>query len=309
MSGLLLLAIAAELVAELVGTVAMLRRLDQDRRDQRRVTFRLSFPPDLTFAAVLSFVRTLTQLSPTRDLLAGHDSAAFEVIASSTGIEHRVQLPAAASEAILAQLGLISGLGVEEIDEIANITLPAATQLRLTSRYRTLRTDDPESADAALLAAIGHLEPDEHLIWQVVARPAGSALWPPKPDGTRTQAAPNLPFWPLMGPNYPASAADWKLKTSEPLFAATLRIGARSGDLSRAKALVRRVQAVLHILRRPGLALVAQKLPASFVSPAMRRARTELVPGSLLNAAELVVLLGWPIGNPALEQHRNGKRR
>src|SRR5205814_1731553 len=75
------------------------------------------------------------------------------------------------------------------------------------------------------------------------------------------------------------------------------RVGVKAGDSARANYLVDRVLGSYHLLNAPGIEL--RRRPLISGRAAARRLRNRSVPWaewSTFNAAELVGVIGWPIG-------------
>lgn len=294
------LALALSAWTSLLGGVMLLRRREQLSFDRARQVYRLHFPAELTYDQVVTFLRSLVALGGPRGPLEGRPAVVCEIVATARGLEHRLRVPAGVKAALLGQLrAAVPQLVVEEID----MRLPwpgvgAGAEMRLTSSRRALRTDQPEAAAASILATFSPLGADETILLQWTV---GATSQPPPPtavtqDGRRTTDLRGLL---RRIESERTSARDWREKTREPLFGASLRVSTSAATADRARGLVRRVTGVLAAVEQPGVRFRDRPLPARWVAARAARATTPLVAFPLrLNARELAAVLGWPVGAP-----------
>lgn len=314
MTGVALLLVMLPVALTLAGALLALRWSDQHRRDNRRRVLRLHFPLELGTEGVVAFVRSLAALRSAGGPLVGRSSVVFEVVAARDGIEHRLRLPAERADLVLGQLkAAIPALGVEYLEDEEEASFTAAHQWRLMGSRRSLRSDQPESASAALLAALGPLGTGEAVTRQLVVVAAqGSSSVP------GTQAVPADSLAPLarqlLGltsrPASEVSLKELRDKAAEPPFETVLRIGARARTPQAAEALVSRAAAVLRVVERPGVHFIRRWLPSRLVVWQLGRAATPVTEfGCRLNARELAVLVAWPLGSARVEGLRLGASR
>jgi hypothetical protein len=178
-----------------------------------------------------------------------------------------------------------------------------ASELRLDSQRRSLRSDQPQSAAAAILATFQPLEPDERVVLQWVLSPVGPIA--------RVKAAPKksparigLPRW--ASETFTATDRDAddiraeRTKASQPLFLAVARLGV-AAEPARSRMLLRRLTAAFHVVNAPGAHLARRPVPNRLVG---RRMATHAIPivayAATLNSVELTSVLGFPIGTPQL---------
>ena len=260
----------------------------------------LGMPNDLQGDAMLDFLRSLA-MRPRRGLLLGRSPVIFEVRANREGVTHWLGAAESASRSVLAQLHVhVSNVRVS--NNAARGTQPLRVwELRLTSHRRPLRTDASGQISSALLASLNGHRPDEVIVLQWIIGP-----WLPRPVVKAANAHPTR-SWIDIGSNdarVPADseeASSLKKKQAEPLFGVVGRIGVIAEGRDRQLRLLKQVVGALQLARQPGVGLVHRLLP-----PAMTRRRFAryAVPGIAwpcsLNAAELVGIIGWPVGHPVL---------
>lgn len=296
------LALALSGWATLLGGVLILRRHKQLQLDQARQVYRLHFPADLAFDQVVAVLRSLVALGATHGPLAARPSVVFEIVATSDGLQHRLRVPATAKRALLNQLrAAVPHLVVEEIDtRLPWPGLGAGAEMRLTSFRRPLRTDQPEAAAASILATLSPLGADDALVLQWTV----GATAQPSPSTAASHRGRSTDLGGLLRgfESERTSARDWREKTKEPLFGASLRVSASARTTDKARSLVRRVTSVLAAVEQPGVHFRARRLPARWVAARAIRATTPLVTFPMrLNARELGTVVGWPVGSPSVQ--------
>ncbi len=282
-----------------------LRRRDQRRLDADRRVVRLHFPPDVTVQDVGAFTRSLVMLGTAhRHILRGMPSVVFEAAATSARIEHRLHLPVHRADELVQQLRAANpGIEVEPVESLGPPPpAKAVSELRLSSGDRSLRTDQPESGAAALLAALTALRHGERVVvaYTVTAPRKGGPAPTSSPKPTQTTGLAKV-LSALLDQSTPtvATPKEWRDKHAEPVFPVAVRIGAEAATPARAGALVRRQVAVLHSVERPGVGFVRLRLPRRVVADRLRRGASPAF-GTVtqLNAKELAVVIAWPVGNP-----------
>lgn len=284
--------------AGLAGVLEV-QKNDQKERDRERKVYAASFGRQVAATELLAWIRGLSSIP--RPARGGHDSVAVEVVGSADGIRHLVRLPGpTASGLIRAMQAAIPALRLEPAAVLA-YRPSGVRELIATHRYRPLRADRPEEVAAAILAALSSLGPDELVVWQWVISPArGSGqvhaadvaaaagwlalvrqLWgmePGKPDVFHTRAA--------------------RAKSDEPLFIAAGRVGARARTAARTNELLSRVIRATGGLRAPGVWLTGHDAgPGGAARLETAATPVRSIP-ALLNAREVVAVLGVPIAGP-----------
>lgn len=183
------------------------------------------------------------------------------------------------------------GLVVTATDVPERPALVAGRELRFRSLAYPVRLDTAEGVTASLLRIREQLRKDEAVVVQWVVGPGHvftqyptrqtpldvlGVTTPPEPDGSDRQA--------------------WRNKLAEPLFGIRGRTGAVAADPRRAASLTRPVFSALSLAndRHGRLQVTAQSSRIAVqIGRVMGRARTW---SSIVNGAELAVLVGWCVG-------------
>ena len=159
---------------------------------------------------------------------------------------------------------------------------------------------------SGLLAALQPLGPDEQIVLQWVIQPAG-------PTAAVTGTPPVRVSTLLWGvrPEKPGKEEfkAERAKKAHPLLHGTARVGVTASP-AQAGMLVGRVAASFHAANAPGAHFLVRRLPNAVVVHSITGRHLPLIiPPSLLNAAELAMLLGIPTGDVALPGLRFGGSR
>ncbi|UQS22852.1 type IV secretory system conjugative DNA transfer family protein [Amycolatopsis thermalba] len=255
---------------------------------------RLYLPRPLDTSAVAAF---LTRLASDKDA----PRVALELRADQDGgVRHLLGCPATDVQALRRLLrDLIPG---SLLTKSAHGEAPARPDVDVTGRLRMqprslpLRSDAPEATTRALLSAMAvPLKVGEVAVLQVVLGPRRSPRVVPAntPDpGTTLVDA-------LTRGDRPAGSetrARLRERFSQAGFAATIRIGAASPDRGRRRRFVMNLLGALSTAQSPGVQLDLARQPAKHLNDVRMPWRWPLH----LSVAELVGLLGWPIGEDDL---------
>ncbi len=295
-------------VAALAGAASLLilaatwlRSVEQRNATLTMETYRLRFPRDADPSAAVQFVTGLTGLRPPwfrRWLYV--PSVVLEVRATRGRIEHVLIAPRRATDTVLSHLR--ASLPSIRIDGPLNEspTVSRGTVLGLTSTRRPLRTDNPTAVASALLTSVQPLQEHECVVVQwtlqpmIVPAPARIGRGPQKDAGV---AAPlRVDDYELL--EHSAALRDRKAKHAEPLFSCIGRIGVTSATARRSRQLLDRVAGTYQQLSAPGVSLeVRHGASSPAVARQLNQRRAPVVGGRLhLNAAEVVSVVGWPVG-------------
>ena len=263
----------------------------------------LNFPSDLESEQVLDFLRALA-MRPRRGLWLVTSPVVFEVRADHTGVSHWLGTGQSMSPAVLAQLHVhLPNLRVLNDAETGggheSVSAGRVWELRLSAQRRALRTDAVEQISSALLASLhGHLS-GEVIIVQWIIGP-----WLPRP-AVKPVAAQVRRSWLDVGgtgarvPADSEEALSLKHKQAEPVFGVVGRIAVVANGRDRQLRLLKQVVGALQLARASGVGLVRRFLPFT-----RRRFQHFAMPSiawpCCLNAAELVGIIGWPVGHPVL---------
>ncbi|MBB1152464.1 type IV secretory system conjugative DNA transfer family protein [Amycolatopsis sp. DR6-1] len=171
-----------------------------------------------------------------------------------------------------------------------------ARQLRLQSANLPLRTDTAEQTTLALLSALAvRLHAGESLVLQIVLGPRHAPRpvhrSTPDPDSTLLDAL-------TIGTRPASSETRQRLeeRVSQAGFRVTIRLGAASSDGDRRRRFVTGLLSAISTARSPGVQISLAPEKAAALNEARLPRRWPLH----LAAAELVGLLGWPIGDGEL---------
>jgi Type IV secretory system Conjugative DNA transfer len=252
--------------------------------------FEVNPPRDLDLTAVTAVVRPLAD-RPRTGLGGGVPLVVFELwsvggtIRYLLGVDHRLRKNVPIE--LTAQL---PRLGLVPIKRVIRPVLGLAADVRLHGTSAPLRLDMASSVSAGLLAALRELDGSrEAAVVQWVLGPAHSRRARPSPFSVATSLG-------LRAPDKPdaASARAWRDKTSEPLFAVRGRIGAVGKTPARAYRIIRSLSGALRLADSQHAAVRVGK-----ASPGRARKLHEAASAlawSLMNAAEIASILGWPLG-------------
>jgi hypothetical protein len=244
-------------------------------------------------------------------LLAGSGGSPVVVEVSATNhvVEHRLGVAEGHATQAMSQLrAAIAGIGVEGVPPTNEpIRFDQVVELRLSTRRRPLRTDVAADTMRSLLSALAQARRDEQVLLQwIMSRPSSPRAVPNKIEllpESWWRAALSAPF---KAPE-PADAetrAALRDKHAEPGWRVLGRIAVASSSTARSRQLVRGVLGALRSAEAPGVRLQARSVcPGTLTTTAGK-------PRISLNASELSVVCGWPIGPTAeLPVVRLGSRR
>jgi RecA/RadA recombinase len=173
-------------------------------------------------------------------------------------------------------------------------TVEEVGRLHVRPAELPLRTDTAEATTRVVLSAMAiRLKADERMAFQIVLGPrhAPRVVPPNSPDPTSSLAQV------LVRGDRPASA-DTRSRVRERLsqagFAATMRLGASSPDPERRKRFLMGLLSAISTAQSPGLRINLTREDPKRLNNAQLPWRWPLH----LSVAELVGLLGWPLGGP-----------
>jgi RecA/RadA recombinase len=240
------------------------------------------------------------QLSQAFHVLAtvGGHPVVLEALGRAGTVEHRLAVSAVRADGVAEQLrAAIPGLAVEPSRTRPVLELTRATELRLSTRRRPLRTDDMAGVSRAVLAALAEVHRGERVVVQWTL---GRALTP--------LAVPNqLVGWDtetwlgalLLAPFGPPRAVDpeqrnaLRAKQAEPGWRASLRLGVKSRSVARERQLVAQLIGAIRTSEAPGVRFRSRAVSPQRVSRVDLPWRWPL----RLNASELAAVSGWPVGS------------
>jgi hypothetical protein len=250
------------------------------------------FPPrGMALADVTAVVRVLVG-RPRLGVLGLHPMVVFELWLHRGRVRWLVGMDERLADSLPGQLqAQCSGLVVTPTDKPERPALLAGRELRFRSLAYPVRLDTAEGVTAALLRIRQDLRRDEAVAVQWVVGPGHVFTEYP------TRQTP-LDILGVTTPPEPDSSdrLAWRHKLAEPLFGVRGRTGALAADPRRAAELTRPVFSALSLVndRHGRLQVTSQSARiASQIGRVMGRARTW---SSVINGAELAVLLGWSVG-------------
>jgi hypothetical protein len=285
----------------LLASVQWLRFAEQRQARAGAGTYLLHFPRDTDPQCVVRFLAGLTGLRPAwyrRWLYV--PTIVFEVRAVQGRIEHAIVIPRAATGVVLSQLR--AALPSVRLDPPVVDQLPSvsrATVLELTTTERPLRTDHLDAVAASVLTSVQPLQADERIVVQWLVQPSATPrpvrLRPQRRDRTPLDV-PRLDDYELLEHSEALRAR--RTKHVEPLFRCLGRIGVEAATTSRAHSLIERVSGSYQQLSAPGVDLRERhgSTPVIARQLAQRLVPIRPWPRLTLNAAEVVAVVGWPVG-------------
>lgn len=231
-------------------------------------------------------------------LLASHAGtpAVVQLVGRRGRVEHRLRIDEGKTAALTTQLrSVLPGLGIEGVsDEESLPSFDRAITLRLSTRRRPLRSDQPELTSRALLHALADVGKDEALIleWVLVA-PLLPVAVPNKLEHLNHE---KLAVALLQAPFGTARAADAEtraaLRAKRGLhgWKAIGRIAVKAASVSRQRQLIRGVLQALRTAEGPGVQITARSTRAVLVNTTKGKATIRL------NTDEFMAVCGSPIG-------------
>jgi hypothetical protein len=286
-------------VMSVIGGVVTLRAVDQRRRDEARRWYKITWPRDLAPDQAMSFLNAISGLPRQRWPFRGQSTVVFEITSRPGLIEHRVGVPAGQTGFVINQLRAHapSARIDEEADQRGEAPFTAAAEIRLSNADRELRSELPEATSAGLLSALQPVARDECVIVQWIVAP-GTVRPIPEPTRRSDRSIVERVFRSDEPPEERTARQAARTKQTVSVFNAVGRIAVSASTGERAGHLLWRVLAVLRSVRAPGVTLQRRYLPQSWIAQRVMRARTPLLSiPARLNARELLLVLGWPLGS------------
>lgn len=252
------------------------------------VWYGLRWPREVTPEQVAQVFRLLATVAGT--------PVVVEAVGQYGSVIHRLALPSGQTGVVNQLRAAVPGLAVEVNPERAMQGVNRAVELRLSTRCRPLRTDDPASVSRALLTALAHVGRGELLGLQwVLGRPLIPMAVPQQLDSLSSESwVGALLAAPFGGPR----PVDGELrnalraKQAEPGWRMVGRLAVQAASGGRQRQLIRQVLGALRSSEAPGVGFrVRSTHPRRF---------TQAEPGwrlpLRLNVSELAALSAWPVG-------------
>lgn len=290
-----------ELLA-LVGTtlalgIVAVKAAEAERLRRSLVAFELRFPRGLDGALVRDFLSGVTGMLPPwwRRWLVW-PFIVCETVADSSGIVHRLLVPAAWSAVVENVLqSSMPGVRYERVPLPAR-RVSSAVSYRLSTSTRALRVD-AAALSSRLLTSLQPLKRGEVIMVQWVVSPAGPVA-PPRVLKKGERAWLGTPRGSVTDSE---AASALKAKQAHALLLAEPRVAVAANSDARRRQLLRQVEVAWHGTRAPGGHLQRRIRPTKSVVRSVldRRAPLLVWPGTF-NAEELSGLLGWPIDTTSI---------
>ncbi len=168
MSAPYLLASIAVVGGVAIGGLAGVRALVQHNAEIYRKSYLISFPRDLEFNAVVSFIRSLSSIGGSNlARLNGIPTVTFEIYADSNGIQHRMTMPSRVADFVIGQLaGHLPGVVWKPVEIEDDWT--QACELKLNHGRTPLKIPIPESVVTSILSSLNPLNPGDAVMIQWV---------------------------------------------------------------------------------------------------------------------------------------------
>ncbi len=291
-----------------IGPFVALRTLEVRRAMGNARTFRLRFPRGMDPVDVTTFVAGLSGVRPPwfwRWLRL--PTVIFEIHARPGYIEHYVIVPKPLTGIVLSHLR--AALPSVRLDDPASVELPdlnRGLELRVSARHRPLRTDRLSGVSAALLTSLQPLREDERVVVQWLLTPAGVPRPPRLPDRSKRESAGHSAADGYELSSHSEALRAERAKQEEPLYIVVGRLAVKTEIAERGDYLLNRAVGSYQLLTAAGVELQRRHLVSG--SEVARRVVRRKVPAiswpGVLNASEVVGVLGWPVGItqlPALE--------
>lgn len=285
------------------SAMSMIKKMDQAERDKRRKAYRIFFPADLSPEQVTMFLNGISGSMHRKtglfNVMESTPSLAFEIWATTQGIEHWVKVPWQYEQVIVPPLlTLMPGTKLVPDDKPPSATWTQAVEVGIKNSHRQLRIADASALSANILTRFSHLDKGETLMMQWVISPATPEHKPVH------GVAPTREFrWQsILSGSLQATkdeVYERRGKLEEHNFNAVLRIGAVASTKSGATNLIGNVISAVksthgaanHLVDRWWVRDIPRRI-AHGASPELMR------PQMVLSISELTALLGWRIGNP-----------
>lgn len=249
--------------------------------------YELRWPRDVSADQLLATFSILTTVVGTPCVL--------EVTSGPGGVVHRLGVHGRDLGGLLAQVhSAVPGLALTAVSW-SPLTIDRAWELRLSTRARALRTDNPERVARSVLNALAQVGKGEALTLQwVLGRPLIPSAVPKDARLTGDHPVDSVVAV-LAGPKPPLDSdarAALRAKRSEPGWRVLGRLGVQAATASRQRQLLARAVGAVRTAESPGLHLKTRPINARSVARASLSWRYP----TRLNLSELVTISGWPIG-------------
>jgi hypothetical protein len=229
---------------------------------------------------------------------AGGLPLVIETRGTTDSVAHYLSVPRGRSGSVAAGLrAIMPGISLEALEH-PSIQLNRSVNLRLSTKRRELRTDEPDGVSRALLSALSHLGEDEELVLQwVLSRGRVPVSVPNRMSGVGTESI----LSELAAAPFGTRPLDTEVrnalrsKQAQAGWRGVGRLGVRAASATRERQLIRQVLGALRTADAPGVGFrVRSGSPRQLAA-----ARSSLLAPLRLNSLELAAIAGWPVGPTA----------
>ncbi len=264
-----------------LGALLALRIALASGAARRREAFRLTFPRSVEPGQIVAALRSIQGLLPRfPDRLVVTRTVTLEVSADASGIVHCLGVPRGTADLVLGQLAAaIPGLRAVPVERDGDSRPDLARELHAAGSG-VLRTETTAESNAALLATLQPLDPEEAIVVQW-------AISPTEP----------VPSWLVRLRNVRDEQKASATESAEPVLRAVCRIGVVG---PRPHILLARVLGAVHRADTAERRLLRRALPSAWVGGWVARASASVLSSSTLAADELAAVVGVPVGGPQL---------
>jgi RecA/RadA recombinase len=261
-------------------------------RSSPLVWYRLRWPREVSPEQLTLIFRLLASMAGTPVII--------EAISEAGSVSHRVAVPEGRAGGVVHQMrAALPGLDVRTVPTRRVEGVDRVVELRLSTRRRPLRTDDPAGVSRAVLTALAHVGRGEMLGLQwVLRRSVIPTAVPSQIDSLAPESwLAGIVAAPFGKPRQPDAELRGALraKHGEPGWQLVGRLAVRATSKSRQRQLIRQVLGALRSAEAPGVGFrVRSAYPRRFMRPVLPwRAPLRL------NIRELGALSSFPVGETA----------
>lgn len=256
--------------------------------------YELNPPRGLDLPALTAVIRPLAD-RPRARLGGATPLVVFELWGMAGKIHYRIGLDARIARDASRQMAAhLPRLGLVPLREVNRAPLLLAAELHLGG-IAALRLDTAPGVSAGLLTSLRQgLRTGESAVLQWVLGPAHPRRIPPTPFDLSAALG-------LSAPRKPDATATrlWASKAKEPLLACRGLLGAKAATPKRASAIIGNLAGALQLTSSQHAALRLSKATAGRARKLSEVSRP--LHWSVLNAAEVATVLGWPLDNVPTE--------
>ena len=259
------------------------------KRDGALVWHALHWPASLDEEVCVSLLRQLATDRLVR-------LVALEAEATAESVKYRIGAPEGTARRVLKLVGaLVPGIAFSAPTD--RYEVGRAWNVTISPQDRPLITSSPLAASRSVLAAMTSMQGSERVVLQWLLGPA----FGPRPVAVRPASPlPNSVLGSIFGQSPAASDSEQlkalQAKHADHRFRASARLGIAASNDGRAKSLAISVLGALRVVEAPGVRISLRRdRPEN-----LRAARVPWLWPLRLQPAELLPLLGWPLGDQPL---------